>query len=254
VANEPTFTLFAVGKDKKGKVELRGYPVDKKLGPIDRVVVSMPLPATLSAKSHLYIFGNHIFLIHENQLYYYYYNIASGKLEEVAIQSDAPNSDKLLCQNVEAPIVCDSNGSVYWRSGNNVYGFPIGSPAKVVCIEGGERNDLVSLQCFKDGLFIYRKNKITKEYSCLQYKLDRLGNIEGKIFNNGAQRNLFFAERNGFLHYLKIPSAARRGFVCKNTGGVESVVKDVELRGAEKMFYINGNLYLDFDYVGTRIV
>lgn len=248
----PSFTLFVVGKNKKGDVELRGYPIDQKTGLSPEASVSVGIPSTLN-KSHLYCFGRHIFLIHDSRLHYYYYNTDLSRLEEVAIKTDEPNEGKPFLANVKNPIVCDANGFVHWQSGNSVYSFPIGFPRRLNEIELGDRNELTGIQCFKHGLFIYRKNKITREFSCLQYNLSVNGAVDGKVFNHGAKYNMFYADKNGLLYYVKVPFASRRAYVTKYNAGNETVVSEIDISGSDQMFAINGNLYLGCNYIGAEL-
>ncbi len=249
----PSFTLFVVGKNKSGEVELRGYPIDPKTGIASEPSVAVGISATLNTKSHLYCFGKHIFLIHESKLHYYYYNTDLSRLEEVAIKTDEPNDGKAFLSNVRNPIVCDSNGFVHWQSENSVYSFPIGFPRRLNEIDLGERNELSGIQCFKDSLFIYRKNKITREFSCLQYNFYCDGAVDGKVFNHGAKYNMFYAEKNGLLYYVKVPFASRRAYVTKNNAGNESVVSEIDISRSDEMFSINGNLYLGCNYIGAEL-
>ena len=246
----PTYTMFIVGKDKHGEVALRAYPFDIKSGPIMQEKASVKLNATINKRSYLYCFGKHIFLVHESTLYYYYYNTDLGRLEEVAIKTDEPNKDKDFCNNVTGALVCDGAGGIHWQSGNSVFSFTIGYPGRLNCIELGDRHELCGIQCFGEDLYVYRKNKISKEYSCLQYTKIR-GEYEGKVFNHGAKSNLFYMEKGGFLYYLKIPALSRRASVIRNSAGNESVLSDIEMSASQDMFCVNGNLYLDCKYVGS---
>ena len=249
----PEYTMFVLGKDEGGDFSLRAYPFDLKTGPSAEAIASTPIPPTLNKKSSLYCFGKHIFLVHESRLYYYYYNTERSCLEEVALKSDISNTEKDFCQNVSNPVVCDSSGSVHWLANNCVYSFSIGYPQDLSVIDLGQRNEGVSVQCFKGNLYIYRKNKITREFSCLQYKRDSRGEYDGCVFNQGAKYNMFFADKNGMLFYLKIPNISNRAYVIKNSLGKESTVGEVDISSANGMFCINGNLYLGCDYAGNQI-
>ena len=248
--NSPEYTLFVVGKNKSGDVELRGYPIDLKLGGVSNSSVSVKIKSSLGQKSYLYCFGKHIFLIHDSRLHYYYYNTELSALEEVAIKTDAPNEEKDFLENVKNPIVCDANGFVHWQVDNSVYSFPIGFPRRLNTIDLGERNEAVGIQCFKDGLFIYRKNKITREFSCLQYKFSLSGAVDGTVFNHGAKYNMFYAEKNGLLYYVKVPFASRRAYVTKINAGNETVISEIDISRSDEMFCVNGNLYIACNYIG----
>ena len=80
----------------------------------------------------------------------------------VAILSDAPNQEKACCQNVIPPVVCDTNGRVYWQSDNGVYSFPIGYPRRVSWIHGGEKFAHIRIHTYRDRLFLYRLNRLNR--------------------------------------------------------------------------------------------
>lgn len=251
INNLPSYTLFVVGKNKDGQSGLYGYAFDNNNRPTNEIKVSVPVKTTLSRKSKLFCFGRHVFLIHEAQLQYYYYNIEKGRLEEVAIGEDEKNEGKECCKGVVGTVVCDSNGYVHWQAGNRVYSFKIGYPSAVNCINLGDTMEISGVQCFKDMLFVYRKNKISNEYSCVKYVEAQNGSLAGQVFNVGAKYNLFYADKSGVLFYLKIARASRRGTVAKHNMSEESVISQVDLAGAEEVFCINGNIYLDCNYLAN---
>ena len=75
----------------------------------------------------------------------------------------------------------------------------------------------------------------------------------GSVFNPGAKYNMFFADKNGMLFYLKISPISKRAYVIKSVSGKESSVGEIDISAADNMFCINGNLYLGYDYVGKEI-
>lgn len=251
VNNLPTFTLFVVGKNKDGETGLYGYSFDAKNRPTNEIKVSVPVKATLARKSKLFCYGRHVFLIHEAHLQYYYYNIEKGILEEVAIGDDEKNEGKECCKDVQGAVVCDSNGYVHWQAGNRVYSFSIGYPRSLNCINLGDSMEISGVQCFKHMLFVYRKNKISNEYSCIKYVVAQNGTFAGQVFNVGAKYNLFYADKSGVLYYVKIARASRRGTVARHNMNEESVISQVDLAGAEEIFCINGNIYLNCNYLAN---
>ena len=250
--NIPSYILFVFGKTEEGTTELRGYSLDIRDGVDTQPICSVPFDTTLSRKSHLYCFGKHIFLINDARLNYYYYNVSFSRLEEVAIETDMQNEGKPFLSKVASTMVCDSNGCVYWQSGNSVYSFPIGYPRRLSSIDLGERNELVGIQTFRDRLFVYRKSKITSEYSCLSYVRDAGGDdFEGALFNRGAKYNMFYSENSDMLHYVKVSATGIKGEVVRRRGDSETVISQVNLSDAEQMFCVNGNLYLNCSYVSA---
>lgn len=251
INNMPVFTLFVVGKNKLGETCLCGYAFDNKNRPTSEIKVSVPVKATLARKSKLYCFGRHVFLIHEAQLQYYYYNIEKGALEEVAIGENEKNEGKECCKGVQGGVVCSSNGYVHWQAGNRVYSFSIGYPSALNCINLGDSMEITGVQCFKDMLFVYRKNKISNEYSCVKYVLAQNGTFAGQVFNVGAKYNLFYADKSGVLFYIKVARASKRGTVARHNMNEESIVSQIDLQGADEIFCINGNVYLNCNYLAN---
>ena len=147
--------------------------------------------------------------------------------------------------------MCDSKGYVHWKSGNKVYSFPIGYPRRLNCIDLGERVELARIQCFDDKLFVYRMNKITHEYSCLQYVANARGEFEGQVFNTGSKYNLIYANKNGTFHYLKVPGHGTRAPFASHNMVSETIMGQLELK-SENVFCINGNLYTNCAYVGQK--
>lgn len=249
--NQPSHTLYVLGKNEKGASQLRAYAVDSVDGYSLRLVASIDTEATLSRKSQLYCFGAHIFFVNDSRLNYYYLNLEFSRLEEVALESDSPNADKDFCSGVSGNVVCDADGYVYWRSGNGVVLFPIGYPKKLERIEFGERTELTGIQVLCDRLFVYCRSRITREFTCLSYCVGKNGIYDAEIFNRGSKYNLFYAEKNGILHYVKIPPASRKAYVAKSNSGNETVVAEIDISGAEEMFCVAGDLYLNCSYVGN---
>jgi len=251
-ASQPVYTLLVIGKSGEGECDLTLYPFDRQKGPEATPLTRLPLPATLAKRSYLYAFGRHILLIHEAILYYYYYDPKTQTLSEVAIGEDDANAGKPRCRHVAPPVVCDSAGNVYWQSENDVYTFPIGYPSRVNCIEVGARSELAGIRCFKNSLFLYRKNRNTGEYSCLRYRPAPDGSFFGEVFNQGARHNMIFAERSGVLHYLKLPLYGKRAILARNAEGQETEEGTVDFGGEEDLFCIDGDLYLGYRYLGNE--
>lgn len=251
IKNQPSYTLFVFGKNEQGIPQIRAYGIDRSEGFATKLVCSVNVAATLSKKSYLYCFGAHVFFVNESKLNYYYFNSDLSRLEEVALKSDTPNQDKEFCQNVSGRVVCDSAGYVYWRSGNGVVLFPIGYPRRVEEIEFGERTELNGIQVFRDRLFVYCKSRISREYTCLSYNVSQNGIYDAEIFNRGSRYNLFYAEKNGLLHYIKIPPASRKAYSAKMNSGNETLMSEIDISGVEEMFCVAGDLYLNCSYVGT---
>ena len=245
----PVYTLFVIGKDKGDEITLRAYPYDLKEGLKNEIIMSVPLDPTLNKKSYLYCFGKHIFAIHESKLHYYYYNREKMQLEEVAVGSDEPNSEKDFMTGVSQPVICDEGGSVHWVANGEVYSFPIGFPRKLNSTNLGEKNEIVGIQCFKNKLYIYRRNKITRDYSCLEYVLNSRFEYEGRVFNHGARTNIFYSEKSGMMYYLKIPFPMRRAIITRNSFGNETTLGEIDITAADELFYSNGGLYLGTSYV-----
>ncbi|MBO5850912.1 MAG: hypothetical protein J6R29_01100 [Clostridia bacterium] len=250
--NMPTYLLFVVGKNKSGSMAIYGYEFNNENRPTEKIVVQKSLEATLNRKSKLFCFGKNLFLIHGMRLHYYYYNEEKRCLEEVAIKTDDLNLDKECCNGVLGSVVCDSNGYVHWRTSNKVYSFPIGYPKKLNCIDLGERVELDRIQCFGNNLFVYRRNKITREYSCLKYSINSYGEFDGQVFNTGARYNLFYGDKSGILYYVKLPSQGRKAIVATHNNTAETTIGIIDVN-AEETFSVNGNLYLDCVYAGHKI-
>lgn len=244
------YTLFVYGNNDKGSSELRAYKLV-----IDRTVTlslicSRICETTLSRKSALYCMGSHIFLVSESKLSYFYYNAALTTLEEVAIDTDEPNADKSFCCNVDSSIVCDANGCIFWKSGNQVYFFPIGYPRRLRSIDLGEGYDIIRIQTFRDVLYLYGKSKITKECVCVCYTISAGEIRDSKVFNYDSKYNLFYADKNGILYYLKFHPTSRLAYVTRTTTkGEESIGEEIDLFGVDQVFCVNGDLYCNYDYV-----
>lgn len=246
------YTLFVLAKSDNGGSELRAYSLDNDLSKKLTVslICSVEVETTLNKKSHLYCFGSHIFLVNDSRLNYFYFNSLRSKLEEVAIGADEPNSQKEFCADIKGQMVCDADGYVYWCSGNQVCFFRIGFPRRLGVIDLGESNELLRLQTFRDKLYVYSRSRITREYTCTAYTV-RIGGIKTEVFNRGAKYNLFYAEKNGLLHYVKIPPASRTAHVVRMNSGNENVITEIDISNADQMFCVNGDLYLNCSYVGA---
>ena len=240
------------GKSESGAFELTAHRID-----IDAIkglslskVCSTPLESTHSKKSPIYCFGNHIFVVNDSRLNYYYYNTARAALEEVAIGSDEPNANKDFCSGVSGQPVCDADGYVYWRSGNTVCFFPIGYPRRIGIVDLGESNEILSIQTFREFLFVYNRSRISREYTCFSYKIQP-GGIKTEVFNRDSRHNLFYAEKNGLLHYVKLSPVPHTAYIAKMNSGNENILSEIKLSNADQMFCVNGDLYLNCSYVGA---
>ena len=243
--------LIIFRNNEHGLGELKAYSMDLSNGLKIDLKCSVTLEATLSRKSTLQCFGRHIFLVSESQLHYYYYNTDLSRFEEVAIDRDIPNSETDCCQNIIGSLVCDAGGHVFWRSGNCVYFIQIGFPKRVGCIDLGESNAVKNIQTFRDDLYIYCKSRITSEYTCLRFNAGAEGSRSPVMFNKGSRYNLIYAEKNGLLHYVKIPYASRVAFSARMNAGVERIISEIDISGVKQMFCVDGDIYLNCSYVGN---
>ena len=244
------YTLFVVGNDDKGSSALSAYSldIDVNKGITVSFACSVGVDTTLNKKSHIYCFGSHIFLVNDSKLNYYYYNTARTMLEEVAIGSDQPNAEKDYCANIRGQLVCDADGYVYWCSGNQVCFIRIGYPRRLGMIDLGESTEVLCLQTFRDRLFVYNRSNITRDYNCTAYVVQPTG-IKTELFNHDVRYNLFYAEKNGLLYYVKIPPASTIASVARMNSGHENVITEINTEGANQMFCVNGDLYLNCSYV-----
>jgi len=249
--NYVEYTLFTVGKSRDGVMRLTARRLDAEKGPEQKEILSVELESTL-AKSHIYCFGKHIILVHQSKLQYYYYNEERVRLEEVAIRYDEHNDVKNFCNKVSANVVCDSNGNIYWHTNDCVYGFTIGYPNKLHRIFADERSEIIRIQAFKNGLYVYERNKTTRECACKVHTSYSNGEIKEEVFNYGAAYNLFYGDKNGILFYLKVPELSARAYTARYNAGKETVASEINIGSADRMFCVDGDLYLGFDYIGDK--
>ena len=247
--NQLSYILLVFGRNAQLKAELTVYKIDTKPGFKPVLISSVEIESTLSKKGNIYCFGEHIFLINDSQLHYYYYNTKLLRLEEVAIESDGHNVNKECCNNVTGVVVCDSNGYVYWHTESCVYFFPIGYPRKLGMIDLGDTNTIISIQTFRQTLYVYCRSRITREYTTRSYNVKQ--GSGGDIFNRGARYNLFYAEKNGILFYVKIPPLSRVAYAVKMNMGKETEVAEINISGVEQMFCVDGDLYMNCSYIAT---
>ena len=249
--NITEYTLFTVGKSRDGVMRLTARRLDPEKGPEQGEILTVELEPTL-AKSHIYCFGKHIILIHQSKLQYYYYNTEFSRLEEVAIRYDEHNDVKNFCNRVGSDVVCDSNGNIYWHTDDCVYGFAVGYPNKLHRIFADERSEIVRIQTYKNGLYVYERNKTTREFVCKVHTSFSNGELREEIFNYGAGYNLFYGDKNGLLYYLKVPDNSVRAYTAKYNAGKETLISEINTEGAGRMFCVDGDLYLGCDYVGDK--
>lgn len=242
-------TLFVFGNNDSGQSELRAYKMSIGREVSLSLVTSVSFDATNSRKAHIFCMNSHIFLINELKLHYFYYNSSLSRLEEVAIDKDEPNADKPFCMNVDSSMVCDADGCVFWASSGAVYFFPIGYPRKLRSIELGENYQVRGIQTFRNRLYLYFNSKITGEYACASYIIENGEIRDSSIFNRDVRYNLFYAEKNENLHYLKISPFGKEAFVSKTSSSGEVVGKEINLGGVDQYFCVNGDLYQGYSYV-----
>ena len=242
-------TLFVFGNNDSGESELRAYKMSVGREISLSLVTSVTFEITNSRKAHIFCMRSHIFLINEMKLHYFYYNSAFSRLEEVAIDSDEPNAGKPFCTNVDSSIVCNSDGCVFWTAENAIYFFPIGYPKSLRSIELGENYEVLGIQTFRSSLYIYFKSKITREYASASYIIENGEIKESSVFNRDVKYNLFYAEKNGELHYLKISPFGREAFVARTSPAGEVIVKEIDIGSSDQCFCINGDLYKGYCYV-----
>lgn len=245
------YTLFVFGNNDSGQSELRAYKMSVGRDITLSLVASVAFEITNARKAHVFCMSSHIFLINEMKLHYFYYNSSSSRLEEVAIDSDEPNAGKPFCTDVSSSIVCNSDGCVFWTAGNAIYFFPIGYPRALRSIELGENYEVLGIQTFRNRLYIYFKSKITKECASASYIIENGEIKESSIFNRDVKYNLFYAEKNGELHYLKVSPFGREAFVARTSPSGEVVGKEIDLGVSDQYFCVNGDLYRGYCYVSA---
>ena len=248
---KPEYYLFVIGRQDDGNgFSLSAYGIERGREFSLRLITRVPLPPSLHEKSHLYCFGNHIFLIHNARLNYYHFRPEEHVLDEVAIESDMPNEDKDCCRQVSSPVVLDSGGSVYWQAGNNVHSFPIGYPRRITTICGGSQYTIDSIQCFQETLFVYRYNRQSGESSCAAYEEEN-GLLRERTFNRNTVKNVIYHEKGGTLFYIKIPSGASKAYLATYRDQTETIRSEFALDGETKLFCANGSVYVGCNYVGS---
>ena len=243
--------LFVYGKNELLESELRVYRIDLRDGLALQLLAAIPKKATLMPKARLYCFSSHIFLISDGHLDYYYYNDRFERLEEVAIgDNDTPNSEKDFCAEIKGDVVCDGDGYIYYCAGNRVCYFSIGYPSRLGYIDIGESNEIVRIQTFRETLFVYYRSRITEAYTTMAYVIKET-ETTAKLFNTDSQYNLFYAEKNGLLYYIKIPPTGQDAFIIRKKESEETKIAQVTLYGAKHLFCVNGTLYLNSSYVSA---
>lgn len=247
-----SYSLFVISKPPKSeKTYLSVHKLDKKLAIEPKPAIKIELNSTLDKRSALYCYGRHIFVVHEARLEYYFYTPNENLLEAVPLGDDEPNEDKKCTLKIRSPIVMNSKGYVFWQADNNVYGFPIGYPRRLLCIEGGDRAEVTGIQCYNRYLFVYRRNTVSNEYTSTRYsRADESSPMQSAIFNTGAISNVFYAERGGLLYYVKITSGFKKFFLTKNDLEQEQTFSQLGLKDADEIFCMNGRIYTDIHYVG----
>lgn len=251
IKGQPEYLLLVYGKNEDSESELRAYRLALQGSLAVTLLSAVPLKATLNKKARLYCFSSHVFLVSDAKLAYYYYNDLLQRLEEVALGStDTPNSEKAFCVGVTGDIVCDGDGYVYFCADNRIFYFPVGYPSKISRIELGESNEIFRIQTFRDTLFVYYRSKITHEYTTMAYVVGPSGATSG-IFNTDSLYNLFYAEKNGLLYYVKLLPGSQRALVVRQKSGNEAVLSEISVCATKQLFCANGNLYLNCSYVSA---
>jgi hypothetical protein len=247
----PQYYLFSVGKPNgEDDCALTVYRIDKKNGFALVPMLREKLPTLLNARSNLYCFGKHIFLIHNGKLDYFHFRPEAKALDRVAIETDEPNDGKTCCSQVYAPVVLDNQGYVYWQAGNNVYSFPIGYPRRITTITGGERYAIGGIQCYKESLFVYRCDLYNREYSCVRYERGKDGTLCGYTFNRDTVKNVIYCENGGALFYIKIPNESSVAYAAMYKDRTETILSDFVIGGETRLFCTGGNVFVGCDYAG----
>ena len=113
--DKPVKGLAVIGKTNGEGMQLRLHKWVKD-GLQQTPFMSVPLPPTMEASSHLLCLGKHVFLVHNSMLDYYYINLDEKVLERVAIGGDAENETFAWCKYVNPNIVTTGEGSIFWMS------------------------------------------------------------------------------------------------------------------------------------------
>lgn len=158
--NSVYINAFAViGKPSGSNVMcLALYEINKNR-PTPKMIASVELEHTMNLDSGLICFDRHIFIVHNSKLSYYYYNIDKERLEEVAIGTDGPNSDKSWCTGVSSSISIDRAGRVFWLAEDGIYGFPIGYPRNLIRIGLTAREIPLGIRTNAETLCIYTEDR-----------------------------------------------------------------------------------------------
>ena len=246
---KPAFYLLVIGKPVgESDSRLSVYALQENGIPKRDPVAGVPMSNTLEAKSHLCCFGRHVFTVHDNRLDYFYFCPEQSGLENVAIESDTPNHEKECCQNVTSAVVADRNGRVYWQSGNRVYSFPVGFPRRIAYVDGGQQYTHLRIHTHQDSLFLYRVNRLNRDYECMECTFTESARgeegIECRLFNRGSVRNVFYYEQNQETFYIKLqPNAYKASLICRRDGA-EQLRSSFVTEGIEEIFCDDGFLYV----------
>lgn len=188
--------LCVIGKPADAQnMSLSLYPITKR-GPLAEAEYTQVLPHTMSDRSFLICLGRHIFLVHNSKLEYFYINLERGELERVAIGDSNKEEEYAPCLFVAPRIAASTVGTVFWLSGEEVYGFLVGYPRRLIHIPSAEREVTVDIACKGDSLLVYRKSKSTARISCTRYTKNSDGIYVGKtVDNDSSDRSISFGRR-----------------------------------------------------------
>lgn len=158
------------------------------------------LSATLETESYLVCFGRHIFAVHNSVLHYFYLNTRKGELERVTLSEDKMPEETACCNTVLPCVVADSDGKIYWRAGDTVYAFTIGSPKNVELIERLVGKEITSLQCAFNVLTVYVKSGNASS-TCYTYCKNGKGYSKTEL-SGKAKKYIFLKKTEKGFRYI----------------------------------------------------
>lgn len=145
---------------------------------------SVPLADTMDASSHIVCFGQHVFLVHNSTLDYYYLNMDEETLETVAIGADTENAQSEWCKFVNPALITTGDGKIFWIGENAVYGFAAGRPKNLICISCAPSKEIVHVRGDGNAVCVYQRDKNTKEVACVRYEPTENGGYQGRVVQN----------------------------------------------------------------------
>ena len=162
---DSTNAFAVIGKPMGGEAMCLALYEIVGVRPSARMIASVPLAYTMNLDSELICFGKHVFLVHNSKLSYYYYNVEKERLEEVPIGTDGANEEKPWCTGVSGNISMDRAGRVFWLSERDVYGIPIGYPARLLHIELSAREIPLGIRADGEALLLYTEDRNSHKQS-----------------------------------------------------------------------------------------